>query len=74
MLTLHPDSTTCSCNHSTSFAILLQVYEVQVSREQQSNYLALDTCSEGPRPSCTWGMKKTKAGKWWGVRQACVEP
>lgn len=27
------DSTACFCNHSTNFAILLQVYEMQVSQE-----------------------------------------
>lgn len=31
VLTLYQDSTACFCNHSTSFAVLLQVYDVQVS-------------------------------------------
>ena len=29
--TLYRDSTACFCNHSTNFAVLLQVYDVQVS-------------------------------------------
>uniref|UniRef100_F7AWP1 Adhesion G protein-coupled receptor D2 n=1 Tax=Ornithorhynchus anatinus TaxID=9258 RepID=F7AWP1_ORNAN len=32
----HQDSTSCSCNHSTNFAVLLQVYEVQRSLEEES--------------------------------------
>lgn len=39
VLARHPDSTMCLCNHSTSFAILLQVYEVQVSREKQGSHM-----------------------------------
>jgi len=27
------DSTACFCNHTTNFAVLLQVYEMQVSEE-----------------------------------------
>nr|XP_044986379.1 adhesion G-protein coupled receptor D2 [Jaculus jaculus] len=33
---LHQDSTACFCNHSTNFAILLQVYEVQRGPEEES--------------------------------------
>ncbi|PNJ19573.1 ADGRD2 isoform 3, partial [Pongo abelii] len=33
---LYPDSTACFCNHSTSFAILLQIYEVQRGPEEES--------------------------------------
>lgn len=29
--TLYEDSTACFCNHSTNFAVLLQVYDAQVS-------------------------------------------
>ncbi|XP_076784788.1 adhesion G protein-coupled receptor D2 isoform X2 [Arvicanthis niloticus] len=36
VLARHPDSTMCLCNHSTSFAILLQVYEVQEGPEEES--------------------------------------
>ncbi|XP_021048346.1 adhesion G-protein coupled receptor D2 [Mus pahari] len=36
VLTLHPDSTTCFCKHSTSFAILLQVHDVQGGPEEES--------------------------------------
>lgn len=32
--TLYQDSTTCFCNHSTNFAVLLQVYDVQVSTRE----------------------------------------
>ncbi|XP_003312327.4 LOW QUALITY PROTEIN: adhesion G-protein coupled receptor D2 [Pan troglodytes] len=32
---LYPDSTACFCNHSTSFAILLQIYEVQRGPEEE---------------------------------------
>lgn len=31
-----PDSTACFCNHTTNFAILLQVYEMQVCEEPVS--------------------------------------
>lgn len=31
-----PDSTTCFCNHTTNFAVLLQVYEMQVREEPVS--------------------------------------
>lgn len=48
VLTLHQDSTTCLCNHSTSFAILLQVYEVQVSREKQGNHICRGRLSMRP--------------------------
>ncbi|CAD7668030.1 unnamed protein product [Nyctereutes procyonoides] len=34
--TLYQDSTTCFCNHSTNFAVLLQVYDVQRSAEEES--------------------------------------
>lgn len=30
VITSHLELTTCSCNHTTNFAVLLQVYEVQV--------------------------------------------
>ncbi|XP_032003261.1 adhesion G-protein coupled receptor D2 [Hylobates moloch] len=33
---LYADSTACFCNHSTSFAILLQIYEVQRGPEEES--------------------------------------
>uniref|UniRef100_A0A2K6TDN4 Adhesion G protein-coupled receptor D2 n=1 Tax=Saimiri boliviensis boliviensis TaxID=39432 RepID=A0A2K6TDN4_SAIBB len=33
---LYRDSTACFCNHSTSFAILLQVYDVQRGPEEES--------------------------------------
>lgn len=33
VVTSLPDSTTCFCNHTTNFAVLLQVYEMQVSEE-----------------------------------------
>ncbi|XP_024643156.2 adhesion G protein-coupled receptor D2 isoform X5 [Macaca nemestrina] len=33
---LYPDSTACFCNHSTSFAVLLQIYEVQRGPEEES--------------------------------------
>nr|KAF6482931.1 adhesion G protein-coupled receptor D2 [Rousettus aegyptiacus] len=33
---LYQDSTACFCNHSTSFAILLQVYDVQRGLEEES--------------------------------------
>nr|XP_023421238.1 adhesion G-protein coupled receptor D2 [Cavia porcellus] len=36
VLALHRDSTACFCNHSTSFAILLQVYDVQRGPEEES--------------------------------------
>ncbi|XP_028610570.1 adhesion G-protein coupled receptor D2 [Grammomys surdaster] len=36
VLALHPDSTICLCNHSTSFGILLQVSEVQEGPEEES--------------------------------------
>ncbi|XP_043842375.1 adhesion G-protein coupled receptor D2 [Dromiciops gliroides] len=32
----HQESTSCFCNHSTNFAILLQVYDVQRSSEEES--------------------------------------
>ncbi|XP_074140930.1 adhesion G protein-coupled receptor D2 [Sminthopsis crassicaudata] len=32
----HPESTSCFCNHSTNFAILLQVFDVQRSSEEES--------------------------------------
>ncbi|XP_068938906.1 adhesion G-protein coupled receptor D2 [Petaurus breviceps papuanus] len=32
----HQDYTSCFCNHSTNFAILLQVYDVQRSSEEES--------------------------------------
>lgn len=31
-----PDSTACFCNHTTNFAVLLQVYEMQVREEPVS--------------------------------------
>uniref|UniRef100_A0A8C9KC68 Adhesion G protein-coupled receptor D2 n=1 Tax=Panthera tigris altaica TaxID=74533 RepID=A0A8C9KC68_PANTA len=34
--TLYRDSTACFCNHSTNFAVLLQVYDVQRSPEEES--------------------------------------
>nr|XP_020022164.1 adhesion G-protein coupled receptor D2 [Castor canadensis] len=36
VLALHQDSTTCFCNHSTNFAVLLQVYDVQRGPEEES--------------------------------------
>lgn len=36
MVTSLPDSTACFCNHTTNFAVLLQVYEMQVSEEPSS--------------------------------------
>ncbi|XP_014637440.1 PREDICTED: adhesion G-protein coupled receptor D2 [Ceratotherium simum simum] len=33
---LYQDSTACSCNHSTNFAVLLQVYDVQRGPEEES--------------------------------------
>ncbi|XP_013368537.1 PREDICTED: adhesion G-protein coupled receptor D2 [Chinchilla lanigera] len=36
VLTLYQDSTACFCNHSTSFAVLLQVYDVQRGPEEES--------------------------------------
>uniref|UniRef100_A0A2K6FWG8 Adhesion G protein-coupled receptor D2 n=1 Tax=Propithecus coquereli TaxID=379532 RepID=A0A2K6FWG8_PROCO len=33
---LYRDSTACFCNHSTNFAVLLQVYDVQRSPEEES--------------------------------------
>ncbi|XP_067328325.1 adhesion G-protein coupled receptor D2 [Anolis sagrei] len=32
----HPEFTACSCNHTTNFAVLLQVFEVQRSAEEES--------------------------------------
>ncbi|XP_036605711.1 adhesion G-protein coupled receptor D2 [Trichosurus vulpecula] len=32
----HPGSTSCFCNHSTNFAILLQVYDIQRSSDEES--------------------------------------
>ncbi|KAM6169994.1 LOW QUALITY PROTEIN: adhesion G protein-coupled receptor D2 [Rhynchocyon petersi] len=32
----YPDSTACFCNHSTNFAILLQVYDIQRGPEEES--------------------------------------
>ncbi|XP_034519620.1 adhesion G-protein coupled receptor D2 [Ailuropoda melanoleuca] len=34
--TLYEDSTACFCNHSTNFAVLLQVYDAQRSAEEES--------------------------------------
>uniref|UniRef100_A0A673TJ69 Adhesion G protein-coupled receptor D2 n=1 Tax=Suricata suricatta TaxID=37032 RepID=A0A673TJ69_SURSU len=34
--TLYQDSTACFCNHSTNFAVLLQVYDVRRSPEEES--------------------------------------
>ncbi|XP_032274894.1 adhesion G-protein coupled receptor D2 [Phoca vitulina] len=34
--TVYEDSTACFCNHSTNFAVLLQVYDVQRSAEEES--------------------------------------
>ncbi|KAM5298521.1 LOW QUALITY PROTEIN: adhesion G protein-coupled receptor D2 [Ctenodactylus gundi] len=36
VLTQYQDSTTCFCNHSTNFAVLLQVYDVQRNPEEES--------------------------------------
>ncbi|KAM6182142.1 LOW QUALITY PROTEIN: adhesion G protein-coupled receptor D2 [Erethizon dorsatum] len=36
VLALYQDSTACLCNHSTSFAVLLQVYDVQRGPEEES--------------------------------------
>ncbi|XP_076984170.1 adhesion G protein-coupled receptor D2, partial [Tamandua tetradactyla] len=36
VVTLHRDSTACFCNHSTNFAILLQVYDVQRDPAEES--------------------------------------
>lgn len=36
VVTSLPDSTACFCNHTTNFAVLLQVYEMQVSEEPVS--------------------------------------
>lgn len=33
VVTSLPDTTACFCNHTTNFAVLLQVYEMQVSEE-----------------------------------------
>lgn len=33
-----PDSTACFCNHTTNFAILLQVYEMEVREEPGSGW------------------------------------
>ncbi|XP_063000537.1 adhesion G-protein coupled receptor D2 [Elgaria multicarinata webbii] len=37
----HVDLTACSCNHTTNFAVLLQVYEVQRSAEEESTLKTL---------------------------------
>ncbi|XP_020648969.3 adhesion G protein-coupled receptor D2 [Pogona vitticeps] len=36
VISSHAEFTTCSCNHTTNFAVLLQVYEVQRSAEEES--------------------------------------
>ncbi|KAF7486489.1 hypothetical protein GHT09_001499 [Marmota monax] len=36
VLSLYQDSTACFCNHSTSFAVLLQVYDIQRGPEEES--------------------------------------
>ncbi|XP_047381428.1 LOW QUALITY PROTEIN: adhesion G-protein coupled receptor D2 [Sciurus carolinensis] len=36
VLTLFQDSTACFCNHSTNFAVLLQVYDIQRDPEEES--------------------------------------
>ncbi|XP_028571058.2 adhesion G protein-coupled receptor D2 isoform X3 [Podarcis muralis] len=41
VVTSHLEFTTCSCNHTTNFAVLLQVYEVQRSAEEESTLKTL---------------------------------
>uniref|UniRef100_A0A7M4EV78 Adhesion G protein-coupled receptor D2 n=1 Tax=Crocodylus porosus TaxID=8502 RepID=A0A7M4EV78_CROPO len=41
IVTSHPESTACFCNHTTNFAVLLQVYEVQRSAEEESTLKTL---------------------------------
>ncbi|XP_015278488.1 PREDICTED: adhesion G-protein coupled receptor D2 [Gekko japonicus] len=41
VITSHVEFTTCSCNHTTNFAVLLQVYEVQRSAEEESTLKTL---------------------------------
>nr|XP_056716086.1 adhesion G-protein coupled receptor D2 [Euleptes europaea] len=41
VITSHMEFTTCSCNHTTNFAVLLQVYEVQRSAEEESTLKTL---------------------------------
>lgn len=40
IVTSYPESTACFCNHTTNFAVLLQVYEVQVSNPGPAKGLA----------------------------------
>lgn len=39
VVTSLPDSTVCFCNHTTNFAVLLQVYEIKVSKQPFSTDL-----------------------------------
>ncbi|KYO23490.1 adhesion G-protein coupled receptor D2 isoform B [Alligator mississippiensis] len=41
IVTSYPESTACFCNHTTNFAVLLQVYEVQRSTEEESTLKTL---------------------------------
>ncbi|XP_060126298.1 adhesion G-protein coupled receptor D2 [Zootoca vivipara] len=41
VITSHVEFTTCSCNHTTNFAVLLQFYEVQRSAEEESTLKTL---------------------------------
>ncbi|XP_022279560.2 adhesion G-protein coupled receptor D2 isoform X1 [Canis lupus familiaris] len=45
--TLCQDSTTCFCNHSTNFAVLLQVYDVQRRAEEESLLRTLSSAGCG---------------------------
>ncbi|XP_061460453.1 adhesion G-protein coupled receptor D2 [Rhineura floridana] len=41
VVTSHVEFTACSCNHTTNFAVLLQVYDVQRSAEEESTLKTL---------------------------------
>ncbi|KAI4900826.1 hypothetical protein NFI96_024928, partial [Prochilodus magdalenae] len=41
VITVHQDSTSCYCNHTTNFALLLQIYDVQWSQENEKGLQVL---------------------------------
>ncbi|XP_030622035.1 LOW QUALITY PROTEIN: adhesion G-protein coupled receptor D2 [Chanos chanos] len=47
VISSHKDSTSCYCNHTTNFALLLQIYEVQRSEENERGLQILSFISCG---------------------------